>query len=108
MSASKKMIFEEGYSYCAQHDQHYKKYCCGCALDIDFSFWPDRKGMKISAVGLLKRCACHLEGVDGAYDFSLEQLLEHLQELGNKFYAGDISVVDDFLQLYCLDEGRKK
>ena len=34
------------------------------------------------------------------------EMLKHLQEVGRRFYAGDIKVVDEFLQLYCLDENR--
>lgn len=24
----------EDYNYCDIHDQYYKQYCCGCALDL--------------------------------------------------------------------------
>ncbi len=35
------------------------------------------------------------------------EMLNHLEELGQRFYAGDIKVVDEFLQLYALDKYRK-
>jgi len=59
---------------------------------------------RISAPGILARirdgrdlrvmgCACGL-------------MLEHLQEMAQRYYAGDIKAVDEFLQLYCLDDHR--
>ncbi len=26
---------QDGYKYCEKHDQHYRKYCCCCALGLD-------------------------------------------------------------------------
>lgn len=33
----------------------------------------------------------------------LRQLAVHLTELGRRWYEGDIAVVDEFLQLYCIE-----
>jgi hypothetical protein len=38
----------------------------------------------------------------------LEQLLEHLHEAAQRFYAGDVAVCDELFQLYCLDEGHRR
>jgi hypothetical protein len=35
-------------------------------------------------------------------------MLEHLQETARRFYAGDLAVVDEFLQLYCLGVEERK
>lgn len=56
-------------------------------------------GMCISARGLLVRVGGHLKA--GA-----REMLKHLDEMATRYYAGDIAVVDEFLQLYCLDEKR--
>ena len=62
------------------------------------------KGMKISARGILGRIR------DGKYFAELNigcgEMLRHLEEMAERFYAGDIRVVDEFLQMYCLDEHR--
>lgn len=34
------------------------------------------------------------------------EMLRHLEELATRYYAGDALVVDEFLQLYCLDATR--
>ena len=78
---------------------------------IEAACYGTRSGMKVSMSGLLLRVA---ENIDHAniqypdYGYSLRELLKHLQELGKRFYDGDTEVVDEFLQLYCLDENRKK
>jgi hypothetical protein len=56
-------------------------------------------GMRISASGLLLR-------VKGDLRFGAQSMLGHLQEMSDRFYAGDIKAVDEFLQLYCLDKNR--
>ena len=41
------------------------------------------------------------------WEFALRDLLVHLQEMADKFYASDnFYAVDNFLQLYCLDRER--
>jgi hypothetical protein len=56
-------------------------------------------GMKISAPGILRRVGGHLK--PGA-----QEMLKHLNEMAARFYAGDVKAVDEFLQLYCLDDDR--
>ena len=56
-------------------------------------------GMKISAPGILRRVGGHLK--PGA-----QEMLKHLNEMASRFYAGDVKAVDEFLQLYCLDDDR--
>lgn len=67
---------------------------------------PKHNGMKISAVGLLRNAKNALPKDASGEKWSLNELSEHLQELGNRFYSGDVKVVDEFLQLYCLDNLR--
>lgn len=61
-------------------------------------------GMKISATGVLGRIR------DGRYhdglDYGCGVMLGHLQQMADRFYAGDAKAVDEFLQLYCLDDAR--
>jgi hypothetical protein len=58
-------------------------------------------GMKISARGILMRVRGELKG-------SATELLDNLSEMSTRYYAGDIAVVDEFLQLYGLDYDRPK
>ena len=61
-------------------------------------------GMKISASGILGRIR------DGRYykelNYGCGVMLGHLEEMAVRFYAGDPKAVDEFLQLYCLDDAR--
>lgn len=65
---------------------------------------PKHTGMRISADGILGRIR------DGRYfrglNYGCGVLLDHLNQMAARFYAGDIRAVDEFLQLYCLDEHR--
>ena len=36
--------------------------------------------------------------------FMRQEMHRHLCEMARRYYAGDIAVVDEFLQLYCLGE----
>lgn len=62
------------------------------------------EGMKISADGILGRIR------DGRHHKQLNYacgiMLKHLEEMATRFYAGEPSAVDEFLQLYCLDDAR--
>jgi len=62
------------------------------------------EGMRVSATGLLRNVAAARIGK--LYQGCLVELAEHLVELGDRFYAGDVKVVDEFLQLYALDRKR--
>jgi len=73
-----------------------------CATDSVSSMpWLGAKhsGMKISASGVLNR-------VTGTSKFGAQEMLRHLNEMADRFYGGDMTVVDEFLQLYCLDDKR--
>ena len=68
---------------------------------------PKHKGMRMCARGLLKNASAWLPRDRTGERWTLEQLSEHLTELGRRFYAGDVLVVDEFLQLYALDSDRQ-
>jgi hypothetical protein len=68
---------------------------------------PKHEGMRISAEGLLGRIVGG-KRVDKMDRFCLGELLKHMNELGKRFYAGDIKTCDEFLQLYCCDDDRPK
>lgn len=61
-------------------------------------------GMKISAAGILGRIrdGRHYKGLN----YGCGVMLGHLEEMAVRFYAGDPKAVDEFLQLYCLDDAR--
>lgn len=61
-------------------------------------------GSRISADGILGRIrdGRHYVGLD----YACGVLLGHLEEMARRFYAGDPTGVDEFLQLYCLDDAR--
>ena len=65
---------------------------------------PKHNGSKISAHGVLGRIR------DGRYykelNFACGEMLRHLEEMATRYYAGDVQVVDEFLQLYDLAEHR--
>ncbi len=63
---------------------------------------PKHNGMRMSASGLLTRIKELSEG----NKWALVELHRHLWELSKRFYGGDIGVVDEFLQLYALDNER--
>lgn len=65
-------------------------------------FAPDHKGFRISAEGVLTR-----KTNSKADKFIRLELYGHLEILAKHYYAGNLHVVDEFLQLYCLgDEHR--
>lgn len=66
----------------------------------------DHQGMRVNYSGLLGQCQRALalgEGSHSALAEMLRQLQGHLQELGRRWYAGDVAVVDELLQLYCVE-----
>lgn len=84
---------------------------CGCLgwvdIVIDKTFLAEiHNGMRISAHGVLGRIR------DGRYykelNFGCGEMLRHLEEMATRFYSGDVKAVDEFLQLYDLDEKRTK
>lgn len=63
-------------------------------------------GMRVDYSGLLDRIANGCK-VRPDQRFMLGELSKHLLEMSERFYSGDIPAVDEFLQLYCLDDGRQ-
>ena len=64
-------------------------------------------GMRISALGYLqklmgKRGRC----ITTEDRFFAGEMSKHLKEMATRFYAGDVKAVDEFLQLYALDDKR--
>lgn len=64
-------------------------------------------GMKVDYSGLLKQARDGLRREPGIAEM-LRQLEEHLSELGRRYYDGDPAVVDEFLQLYCIQRVRRE
>ena len=73
-------------------------------------FAPDHKGFMIDYHGLLGQAQISLKhNGEAGLAGMLEQLKNHMTQLGELYYSGDMAVVDEFLQLYCVaDEERVK
>jgi hypothetical protein len=76
---------------------------CGYFIKRDYCA-EKHTGTRISAHGILGRIR------DGRYfkelNFGCGTLLRHLEQMASRFYAGDVKAVDEFLQLYDLDDER--
>ena len=68
----------------------------------------DHSGMKVDYRGLLYHVQRALKRTSPGHADMLRQLECHLQELGQRWYAGDTNVVDEFLQLYCIEHDARK
>lgn len=67
------------------------------------------QGMMVDYSGMLRQARENMKRNAGWHKNMLEQLQGHLEILGTRFYAGDLTVVDEFLQLYCVaDEDRER
>jgi hypothetical protein len=64
----------------------------------------DHKGIRVDYTGLLGQCQRALRHTEPALAEMLRQLQGHLTELGQRWYAGDTAVVDEILQLYCIED----
>lgn len=72
-------------------------------------FADDHKGLKVCYRGLISKARKLINKVDPGLSEMLRQLESHLYELGARWYAGDQTVVDEFLQLYTIQaEARQK
>lgn len=74
------------------------------------SAYPRRDGMRLEIRGVLIRLArkLHASGKDDeGYNYVLDVFEKHLTTLSVRFYRGDIAAVDEFLQLYNLDQTRE-
>lgn len=65
------------------------------------------EGMRVDYSGLLGQCQRALRTREPANAEMLRQLQGHLKELGERWYAGDTDVVDEILQLYCIEKDRR-
>lgn len=65
------------------------------------------KGMRISGDGLLSRIE-RGERQNKGQRYSVGVLLSHLEILAREYYAGNITVVDEFCQLYCFGEEERE
>ncbi|CAM4308253.1 hypothetical protein COAQ111491_16395 [Comamonas aquatilis] len=68
----------------------------------------DHSGMKVDYRGLFSQVQRAIKRSDPGYAEMLRQLEGHLQELGQRWYAGDTNVVDEILQLYCIERDARK
>ncbi len=66
---------------------------------------PKHTGMKVSANGLIGRIEKGIM-INDAMRYTLGEMLTNLRELSKEYYAGNINIVDKFLQFYDLDEDR--
>ena len=57
-------------------------------------------GMRVDYTGMLRQAAQACRG--DIHAFMLGELAGHLREMGERYYAGDLAAVDEFLQLYCV------
>jgi hypothetical protein len=64
---------------------------------------PDHKGMRVGYQGLLGQSRRALGRTEPMLAEMVHQLQDHIQELGQRYYAGDAGCVDEFLQLYCVE-----
>ncbi len=62
----------------------------------------DHQGMRVDYTGMLGQSCRELNRTAPGRAEMLRQLQGHITELGQRFYAGDLKVVDEFLQLYCV------
>ena len=61
--------------------------------------------MKVSAGGLIGRIA-RGNRPDRLDRHLLAEMLGNMEQVADRFYAGDVKAIDEFLQLYCLDDAR--
>ncbi|CAJ0705893.1 hypothetical protein [Ralstonia holmesii] len=67
----------------------------------------DHQGMRVDYSGLLKQARAGLRREPSTAEM-LRQLHDHLTELGRRWYAGDTAVVDELLQLYCVEHDARE
>ena len=68
----------------------------------------DHQGMRVDYSGLLGECQRALRSREPAQAEMLRQLQGHINELGQRWYAGDTAVVDEILQLYCVERDARQ
>lgn len=75
--------------------------------EVPCSDWlgPKHMGCRISAPGILGRIRDGWK-IDQGQRYAAGEMLKHMQIFAEQYYAGDTKAMDEFLQLYCLDETR--
>ena len=69
---------------------------------------PDHKGFMVSYTGMLRQAAAACNSSNRSdLAFMLDELSHHMREMGERFYVGDTSAVDEFLQLYRVAEEQR-
>jgi len=70
----------------------------------------DHTGSRVNYIGLFTQSrAALISAREPMLAESLLQFEENLDELGQRWYAGDTAVMDEFLQFYCVAaDARKK
>lgn len=63
----------------------------------------DHKGMRVDYSGLLGQVQREIGRSAPGHAEMIRQLRGHMQELGQRWYAGQPEAVDEFLQLYCVE-----
>ncbi|MBD9530419.1 hypothetical protein IB233_02075 [Comamonas sp. CMM01] len=63
----------------------------------------DHTGMRVDYSGLLGQVRHEISRSAPGHAEMLRQLQGHIQEVGRRWYAGEIAAVDEFLQLYCVE-----
>ena len=63
----------------------------------------DHDGMRVDYRGLMRQSQHALKHSSPGHAEMLRQFEGHLTELGTRWYAGDTAVVDEILQLYCIE-----
>lgn len=61
----------------------------------------DYTGMRCSGLRYLRE-------IGRGYSFMRRQMADHLEELAERYYSGDITAVDEFLQLYSIGRDQRK
>lgn len=64
----------------------------------------DHNGMRVDYTGLLGQVRREICRSGPGYAEMLRQLQGHIQELGQRWYAGETAAVDEFLQLYSVEK----
>jgi hypothetical protein len=67
----------------------------------------EHKGMRVDYRGMFKQSIRGLRDTPGMA-FMLSEIEKHLTEAGSRFYAGDLKVVDEFFQLYCVAQDERR
>jgi hypothetical protein len=75
-------------------------------MQIDKSYLAEKHtGMRVSVAGLLGRIQDSGK-IDNGQRYMIGEMVKNLKLAAENFYQGNISTLDEFFQLYALDENR--